>query len=257
MSTLARIILEEVAVDFPIFNAAHRSLKNRVLNAAAGGFIERQPDGVVVVHGLDHISLEINPGDRVGILGHNGAGKTTLLRVLSGIYYPTRGRISIHGEVTSLINISLGIDPESTGRENIVLRSAMMGLSPAQTREREDEIIEFSGLGEFIDMPFRTYSSGMQLRLAFSVSTCIRPQILIMDEWLSTGDLDFRDRAEKRLTEVVSSTEILVLASHSMHLLQKNCNRLIWLERGGVRMDGAFAEVAEAYFTSPAHPPAP
>ncbi len=257
MSTSARITLEEVAVDFPIYNAANRSLKNRVLNAAAGGFIERQADGVVVVHGLDNISLEINPGDRIGLVGHNGAGKTTLLRVLSGIYHPTRGRISIQGEVTSLINISLGIDPESTGRENIVLRSAMMGLSPAQTQEREEEIIEFSGLGEFIDMPFRTYSSGMQLRLAFSVSTCIRPQILIMDEWLSTGDQDFRDRAEKRLKEVVSSTEILVLASHSIQLLEKNCNRLLWLDRGRIRMDGGFTEVAEAYFNTTAYPPVP
>jgi lipopolysaccharide transport system ATP-binding protein len=256
VSNNARIILEEVAVDFPIYNAANRSLKNRVLNAAAGGFIERQHDGVVVVHGLESISLEIKPGDRIGLVGHNGAGKTTLLRVLSGIYHPTRGRITIQGEVTSLINISLGIDPESTGRENIILRSAMMGLSPAQTKEREDEIIEFSGLGDFIDMPFRTYSSGMQLRLAFSVSTCIRPQILIMDEWLSTGDQDFRDRAEKRLKEVVSSTEILVLASHSMQLLEKNCNRLLWLDRGRVRMDGGFAEVAEAYFNTPAPQPA-
>jgi lipopolysaccharide transport system ATP-binding protein len=257
VNSSARIILEEVVVDFPIYNAANRSLKNRVLNAAAGGFIERQPDGVVVVHGLDNISLEIKPGDRIGLVGHNGAGKTTLLRVLSGIYHPTRGRISIQGEVTSLINISLGIDPESTGRENIVLRSAMMGLSPAQTREREEEIIEFSGLGQFIDMPFRTYSSGMQLRLAFSVSTCIRPQILIMDEWLSTGDQDFRERAEKRLKEVVSSTEILVLASHSFQLLEKNCNRLLWLDRGRIRMNGGFTEVAEAYFNTPAHPPVP
>jgi lipopolysaccharide transport system ATP-binding protein len=253
MSNSASITLEDVSVDFPVYNAASRSLKNRVLNATAGGVVERQHDGVVVVRSLKNIHLKIAAGDRVGLIGHNGAGKTTLLRVLSGIYHPTQGRVAIEGEVTSLINISLGIDPESTGRENILLRSAMMGLTRAQTRERIDEIISFSGLDNFIDMPFRTYSSGMQLRLAFSVSTCIRPQILIMDEWLSTGDQDFRDRAEKRLKEVVSSTEILVLASHSMQLLEKNCNRLVWLDHGEIRMDGGFAEVAEAYFKGPAH----
>jgi len=248
VNTPSSITLENVSVDFPVYNAASRSLKNRVLNATAGGIIERQHDGVVVVHSLKNLNLRISAGDRIGLVGHNGAGKTTLLRVLSGIYHPTRGRVSIHGDVTSLINIGLGIDPEFTGRENILLRSAMMGLGPEEALSRIDEIIEFSGLQNFIDMPFRTYSSGMQLRLAFSVSTCIRPQILIMDEWLSTGDLDFKDRAEQRLKEVVTSTEILVFASHSMQLLEKNCNRLVWLDHGEVRMDGGFAEVSDAYF---------
>jgi lipopolysaccharide transport system ATP-binding protein len=184
----------------------------------------------------------------VGLVGHNGSGKTTLLRVLSGIYHPTQGQAKIQGECVSLINISLGIDPEATGRENIRLRSAMMGLTPAQTNERIDEIIDFSGLGDFIDMPFRTYSSGMQLRLAFAVSTAIRPQILVMDEWLSTGDEDFKQRAEQRMKDVVHATEILILASHSRELLLANCNRVIWLERGQVRMDGGAEEVASAYF---------
>jgi lipopolysaccharide transport system ATP-binding protein len=257
MSVPAFITLEDVSVEFPVYNAATRSLKNRVLTTTAGGLVERRHDGVVVVRGLHGINLTIAPGDRIGFVGHNGAGKTTLLRVLSGIYHPSAGRIAIRGEVTSLINISLGIDPESTGRENILLRSAMMGLKPSEARDRMDEIIEFSGLENFIDMPFRTYSSGMQLRLAFSVSTCIRPQILIMDEWLSTGDLDFKDRAEQRLKQVVTSTEILVIASHSMQLLEKNCNRLVWLDHGEIRMDGGFTEVAEAYFKTSAHPPAP
>jgi lipopolysaccharide transport system ATP-binding protein len=257
MNDPASITLKDVSVEFPVYNAATRSLKNRVLNAAAGGIVERRHDGVVVVRGLQGINLKIAAGDRVGLIGHNGAGKTTLLRVLSGIYHPTAGRAAICGEVTSLINISLGIDPESTGRENILLRSAMMGLSPSQARERMDEIISFSGLENFIDMPFRTYSSGMQLRLAFSVSTCIRPEILIMDEWLGVGDSDFKERAEKRLKEVVSSTEILVLASHSIQLLEENCNRLVWLDHGRIRMDGGLAEVAEAYFKTTAHPPAP
>lgn len=250
MNTTALIELTNVAVEFPVFNAASMSLKNRVLSAVTGGVIDRQYDGHVIVRGLQNINLKIVAGERVGLVGHNGSGKTTLLRVLSGIYYPTQGQAKIQGECVSLINISLGIDPEATGRENIRLRSAMMGLTPAQTHELIDEIIDFSGLGDFIDIPFRTYSSGMQLRLAFAVSTAVRPQILVMDEWLSTGDEDFKERAEQRMKDVVHATEILILASHSRELLLANCNRAIWLEHGQVRKDGNAEEVANAYFGS-------
>jgi len=248
MKKTASIELTNVAVEFPVFNAASMSLKNRVLSAVTGGAIDRQHDGSVIVRGLQNINLKIAAGERVGLVGHNGSGKTTLLRVLSGIYHPTQGQAIIQGECVSLINISLGIDPEATGRENIRLRSAMMGLTPIQTNERIEEIIDFSGLGDFIDMPFRTYSSGMQLRLAFAVSTAIRPQILVMDEWLSTGDEDFKERAEQRMKDVVHGTEILILASHSREILQANCNRLVWLEHGRVRMDGEVTEVANNYF---------
>jgi lipopolysaccharide transport system ATP-binding protein len=248
MTAPAFIELKDATVEFPIFNAPSHSLKNRLLNAVTGGVIRRAHEGHVVVRGLDGINLKIEPGERLGLVGHNGAGKTTLLRVLSGIYTPTQGTALIRGETVSLINIALGIDPEATGRENIRLRSAMLGFTPAETRRHMEEIAEFSGLGDFIDMPFRTYSSGMQLRLAFSVSTAVRPQILIMDEWLSTGDENFRERAEKRLKSVVHSTEILILASHSKDLLLTNCNRVIWLEHGQVRMDGPASEVVCKYF---------
>ena len=248
MSEDAFIALEGVGVDYPIFNASSLSVKNRILSAVTGGAIDRQHDGTVIVRALQDVTLRIGPGERVGLVGPNGSGKTTLLRVLSGIYAPTQGVARLHGHSVSLINISLGIDPEATGRENIRLRAAMIGFTPAETRQMMDEIIDFSGLGEFIDMPFRTYSSGMQLRLAFSVSTCVRPQVLIMDEWLSTGDQDFKQRAEQRMREVVDSTDILILASHSRELLGKNCDRLVWLEHGRVKMDGPLATVAAAYF---------
>ena len=195
----ALIELRDAGVDFPIYNAASRTLKNRLLSSVTGGAIDREHDGLVVVRGLQNINLRVEASERVGLIGHNGAGKTTLLRVLSGIYKPTQGTCLIRGDVVSLINISLGIDPEATGRENIRLRAAMLGYTPEQTRERMEDIIEFSGLGNFIDMPFRTYSSGMQLRLAFAVSTTVSPQILILDEWLSTGDENFRERAEERM----------------------------------------------------------
>lgn len=247
MNNNASISISNVTVDFPVFNAVNMSLKNRVISAATGGILG-QKDGLVTIRSLHNINLEIRAGERVGLIGHNGAGKTTLLRVISGIYHPTIGEVKINGQCVSLINIGLGIDPEATGRENIRLRSAMMGLTPAETRKKMEEIIEFSGLGEFINMPFRTYSTGMQLRLAFSVSTCISPQILVMDEWLTTGDEEFKARAETRLTSVVDATDILILASHSAELLARNCNRIIQLERGEIIRDGTFGEVGKEYF---------
>jgi lipopolysaccharide transport system ATP-binding protein len=245
---MTSIILTGASVEFPVFNAASRSLKNRVLNVATGGAIDRRGDGHVIVRGLEDVNFSLKEGDRVGLVGHNGAGKTTLLRVLSGIYRPTRGSAEIQGQCVSLINIALGIDPEATGRDNIRLRAAMMGMRPDELRERYDEIAEFTGLGDFLDMPFRTYSSGMQLRLAFSTSTAICPEILVMDEWLSTGDEDFKHKADKRLREIVDNTKILILASHSRELLQNNCNRILWMEHGRVRMDGSTEEVLPAYF---------
>lgn len=245
---MASITLDDVSVEFPIYNAVNRSLKNRVLNLATGGSIDRRPDGHVVIRGLSNVTLRAVEGDRVGLVGHNGAGKSTLLRVLSGIYYPTIGVADIDGDCVSLINIALGIDAEATGRDNIKIRATMMGMSPQELDARYDGIAEFSGLGDFLEMPFRTYSTGMQLRLAFAVSTAISPEILIMDEWLSTGDEDFKERANKRLHDVVGATKILILASHSRQLLVENCNRIIWLEHGRIRMDGPAEEVAQAYF---------
>lgn len=245
---MTSIQLKNVSVEFPIYNTPSRSLKNRVLNFATGGKIERKSDRLVIVSGLDDISLTFRDGERIGLIGHNGSGKTTLLRVLSGIYIPTHGEAVINGTCISLINISLGIDPDATGYENIRLRAAMMGMSPQEIAEKIDEIAEFSDLGDFLDVPFRTYSSGMQLRLAFATSTAVRPEILIMDEWLSTGDENFKERANQRMEELVGSTKILILASHSRELLTTNCSRVIWLDRGKVRMDGEPEEVLSAYF---------
>ncbi|MBD7989660.1 ABC transporter ATP-binding protein [Ochrobactrum quorumnocens] len=245
---MSLIQLQNASVEFPVYNSSSRSLKNRVLNIATGGKIERKTDNLVVIKGLSDITVTISDGQRVGLIGHNGSGKTTMLRVFSGIYTPTQGHAIVTGECISLININLGIDPDATGRENIRLRSAIMGLDPKETAAKVEEIAEFSGLGDFLDMPFRTYSSGMQLRLAFATSTAVRPEILIMDEWLSTGDEDFKARANQRMHELVNTTKILILASHSRELLEKNCNRIIWLEHGRVRMDGSVDEVLPAYF---------
>lgn len=245
---MALIKLKNVGVEFPVYNPASRSLKNQVINLATGGTLERQGDRLVVVKGLDDVNLTFTDNQRIGLIGHNGSGKTTLLRVLSGIYTPTTGHALIEGHGVSLININLGIDPDASGYENIRLRCVMMGMSSDEIRAKVDEIAEFSGLGEFLDLPFRTYSSGMQLRLAFAASTAVRPDILIMDEWLSTGDEDFKERANKRMSDLVDSTKILILASHSKELLLKNCTRIIWLEHGKVKMDGLPEDVLDAYF---------
>jgi len=245
---MASIHFDNVAVDFPIYNASGRSLKKRLISVATGGQLGSDPMGRVVVRALEGLSFTLRDGDRVGLLGHNGAGKSTLLRLLSGVYVPSQGSARIDGEIGSLIDISLGIDPEATGRENIYLRGALLGMNKAELAERMEEIIAFSELGDFIDMPLRTYSTGMHLRLAFAVSTTVRPQILLMDEWLAVGDENFKHKAEERMRTLVQSTNILVIASHSRDLILETCNRVLWLEHGKIRMDGAAAEVAAAYF---------
>ncbi|MFT8467945.1 MAG: ABC transporter ATP-binding protein [Acetobacter syzygii] len=246
---MAFITLNHVGVEFPIFNAQGRSLKNTILSFATGGQIEKGKGNTVVVKSLQDISLSLVHGDRVGLVGHNGAGKTTLLRVISGIYIPTSGVCEVEGRCVSLINIHLGINHEETGRSNIKLRAAMMGLKPKQIEEKMEEIAEFCELGDFLDMPFRTYSSGMQMRLAFATSTSIDPDILIMDEWLSTGDENFKVRANERMKSLVDKTKILVLASHSRSMLEQNCNKIIWLEHGRIKAIGEPQPILDAYFS--------
>ena len=245
---MARIIFENASVEFPIFNATGRSLTSKVLSVATGGKLDSDPNGRVLVRALMDLSFELNDGDRVGLVGHNGAGKSTLLRALGAIYVPTSGKAQITGEIGSLIDISLGINPEATGRENVFIRGQLLGLSKRQIAERYEEIVEFAELGDFMEMPVRTYSSGMHLRLAFAVSTVVRPEILLMDEWLSVGDENFKHKAEARLGQLVDSTKILVIASHSRELIERVCNRVIWLEHGQIKMDGTVEEVLPAYF---------
>jgi lipopolysaccharide transport system ATP-binding protein len=245
---MAYIEFTNVCVDFPIYNANGRSLKKRLIQVATGGQLGADQQGRVVVRALEGLSFTLRDGDRVGLLGHNGAGKSTLLRLLSGVYEPSSGSARIEGEIGSLIDISLGIDPEATGRENIYLRGGLLGMTRSEIAAQIDDIIEFSELGDFVDMPLRTYSTGMHLRLAFAVSTVVRPEILLMDEWLSVGDEGFKHKAEARVTELVQSTNILVIASHSRELVLHICNRVIWLEHGKIRMDSDPGTVCQAYF---------
>ncbi|HIT95454.1 MAG TPA: ABC transporter ATP-binding protein [Candidatus Aphodousia faecavium] len=244
---MASISFEHVYVDFPIYSAKSRSLKNRVMQAATGGTVNFGADGTVI-RSLEDVSFEIRDGERVGLIGHNGAGKSTLLRTLGKVYEPTYGCARVNGEIGSLVDISLGIDHEATGKENIYIRGALLGLKKSEIEERFDEIVTFSELGEFINMPVRTYSSGMHLRLAFSVATIIHPEILLMDEWLSVGDASFTSKAEERLQSLVQSSSILVIASHSRQLIERICTRVMWFEHGKLKLDGDVHTVCQAYW---------
>jgi len=244
------IELDDVSVHFALFEPGARSLRKKVLNVATGGKLARDVSGHTVVQALNNLTLSIKEGERVGLVGPNGAGKTTLLGVLAGVYEPNYGRVDVRGSVGSLINITLGTDAEATGRENILLRAALLDIPRKDILARMDEIIDFSGLGEFIDLPVRTYSSGMNLRLAFSVATLLRPEILLMDEWLSVGDKDFSAKAQQRMSELLDASRILVVATHSKDLIMKQCTRVIWLEHGRIKMDGPPQEVVPHYFGS-------
>jgi len=233
----ALIKASQLGVEFPVFNASHRSLKKRVLNATTGGRIASDAGTKVSVRALDGLNFEFRPGDRVGLVGHNGAGKTTLLRVLSGVYPPSRGSLEVEGRIASLTDISVGIDGEATGFENIFLRGVVMGMSQREINEKMDEIAEFSELGDYLNMPVRTYSSGMQLRLAFSVSTSIQADIILMDEWLSVGDASFNEKASKRLQDMVENSSILIMASHSEDTIKRLCNRRISMGHGKIISD--------------------
>jgi lipopolysaccharide transport system ATP-binding protein len=245
---MAHISLTQASVVLPIFNSSSRSLTNSLVSAATGGVLTAQRGGHITIEALKNLDLEISAGDRLGIMGHNGSGKSTLLRLLSGIYEPSSGKIERSGSIASLVDISLGINAESTGRENIFLRGKLMGLSKKEIDEKIDEIIEFSELGDYINLPVRIYSSGMLLRLAFSVSTSITADILIMDEWLSVGDGAFAERASKRLRELVDSSEILVIASHTRSLIEETCNKVVWLEHGVIKKVGSVEEIVPQYF---------
>jgi lipopolysaccharide transport system ATP-binding protein len=229
---MARIVAKDAVVEFPVYTGMHRSLKSAVLHASTGGRLARDAADRVTVRALDGVSFDIRAGDRVGLVGHNGAGKSTMLRMLCGIYEPIAGSLTVEGRVATLLELQLGIDPDATGYENIMLRGVMAGLKLREIRARIDEIAEFTELGDYLGMPVRTYSSGMLLRLAFAVSTSVEADILLMDEWLSVGDADFSRRASQRLDKLVERTPILVLASHSPALIRRLCTRVFRLAHG-------------------------
>lgn len=239
--------LNRVRLDYPIYNADSRSIKKAIVDKMVGGDIQRSK-GVVSVRALRDVSFLLNSGDRLGIVGSNGSGKTTLLRVLAGLYRPTSGDMRISGKIDSLLSIGAGMDMESNAIENIKLRLSILGLGRSEIKHHTPKILEFAELGSFKDLPLRTYSSGMLVRLGFAIATSVRPEILLMDEWLSAGDAEFSRKSQERISAVVGSSEILVIASHNRGTIEKNCNLVLWLENGQTRMLGTPEMVLPAYF---------
>lgn len=231
------ISAQNLSIEFPIFENSHRSLKKAVLNISTGGRIGQSANHQPLVTALDDLNFTFEEGSRVGLWGHNGSGKTTLLRVLAGIYAPVKGRLLVRGRIASLLEVSMGLDPDATGFENIYLRGVLDGMRPAHIRSKIDEIADFTELGEYLNLPVRTYSSGMMLRLAFAISTSVEADILIMDEWLSVGDQGFSTKATQRLEELIGNASILVVATHDQSLIERVCNRKIILEHGKIISD--------------------
>jgi ABC-type polysaccharide/polyol phosphate transport system ATPase subunit len=244
---MAFLRLRDLSVEFPMYQSSSRSLKKSILASTTRGNLARDALNRINVKALSDLNFNIEQGDRVGLMGLNGSGKTTLLKVLAGIYRPSRGQLLASGRISALLDTVLGMNGELTGHENIILRGMYMGIHPGEMRKRSDEIAEFTELGDFLSMPLRTYSSGMSVRLSFAIATCIAPEILLLDEWLSAGDAPFIAKAKKRMDEFVRLSSVLVLASHSMQLLEEWCTHGIWLEFGHVKKMGPIGEVVAAY----------
>jgi len=199
------------------------------------------------INALKKLELTICEGERVGIIGHNGAGKSSLLKLIAGIYPPTGGSLKVEGNIACLFELATGFEMEATGWDNIYLRGLMLGESPKSIKSKTQEIADFSGLGDYLNVPVKYYSSGMFMRLAFSISTAIKPDILLLDEVIAAGDAAFLEKAERRMKELMGNVKILVFVTHSMRSLKDFCNKCIWLDKGEIRMIGGTEEVSRAY----------
>ena len=242
---MASIDLEAVSLAYPIYDANGRSLKNALLRSVGGRMTESH--GRIDVQALSDISLKLRDGDRLALVGRNGAGKTTLLKVLAGVYEPPFGRVRIDGTVSSLTDVTMGMDIDATGYENILMRCVFLGMTYAEAKAMIPDIEEFTELGPYLSLPIRTYSTGMLVRLGFAASTASRPQILIMDEMIGAGDMAFADKARARIGEYVADAHIMVLASHNNAILRQFCNKGILLKRGRIEVAGDIETVIEQY----------
>lgn len=243
---MATIELDDVHLTFQARTQAKLTLKEYVVRKLTGKRVSQW----ISVRALSGLNLSATDGDRIGIIGHNGAGKSTLLKLVAGIYPPSRGTRRVGGRICSLFDISLGFETEMNGWDNIAYRGYLQGETPQSLKPKIAGIAEFSGLGDFLDMPVRYYSAGMMVRLAFSIATAVAPEILLIDEVLSVGDLAFQIKARNRMLELMRTARLMVLVSHEMSSIIEMCNRVVWLDQGSVRMDGPAEEVIDAYEAS-------
>lgn len=240
------IKMKDVNLYYPsdLYNAT--TIKQEVFSLLK---LQKRKEKLDDVHALKDMNLEVHEGDRLGVIGFNGAGKSTLLKALAGLYPIRTGEIESKGKIRSMFELTLGFDMESTGRENIINRGLMLGGTPKEVASKMQEIIEFAELGEFIDYPIRSYSSGMLVRLAFAISTSVTGEILLVDEVLSAGDINFQAKAKKRMIDVMDQAKILVLVLHDMSTIQEVCNRTILLDKGRIIADGKPADVVKEYLS--------
>ena len=236
---MALVRFDNVSVRFPIYDASSRSLRRQLTRLAVGGRLDKGDGRRPIINALENVSFELQDGDSIGIVGHNGAGKSTLIRTIAGIYAPTEGSVLCEGRVSTVFELGAGIDHELTGVENIVRMGMLHGLSLDEAKAAIPEIDDFAELGDYLHIPVRTYSSGMVMRLMFSVATAMRPEILLIDEVFGTGDRAFKKKASERIKQLIESAKIFVFASHSEEQIQRNCARVIRLEHGRVLESGA------------------
>ena len=241
------ISIQDVDLYYPSALYNRKSLKQAVFEAVR---LQKPKQVLNDVHALHGLSLEINEGEKVGIIGHNGAGKSTLLKAIAGIYPITSGKLETQGDIRSLFDLSLGFEIEASGRENIMYRGLLLGETPKSLEEKTQEIIDFAELGEFIDYPIKSYSSGMIIRLAFAISTMVQGDILLLDEIFGAGDAKFMNKARNRIMNLIESAKIMVFVSHDLATIKAMCHRVIWLDHGTLKMDGEPEEVISEYLRS-------
>jgi ABC-type polysaccharide/polyol phosphate transport system ATPase subunit len=243
---MARIELERVSLTFKLRHLRRVTLKEFLVRR----LFRRSVNPIQDVQALQEVSFEVGEGQRLGVIGHNGAGKSTLLKLLAGIYPPTSGRRLVVGQISSLFDIALGFELEANGWENICYRGYLQGETPRSIKAKMKGIAEFSELGAFLDMPVRYYSSGMLVRLAFSIATAIEPQVLLVDEVLSVGDLAFQQKARQRMLDMIARAQLIVMVSHDLKAIQNICDRILWMDHGRVRLIGPAQTVIDAYTQS-------
>ena len=243
---MAAVALKNVSVQIPIYDVGGSSLRKVILSKTVGGRFE-QSGSHLVVDALKDVSFEAHDGDRIALVGNNGSGKSTLLRVLSDVYPATAGTVQVVGEVSPMFDAMLGMSMDATGMENIWICGRLWGLSQTQIKDSLDDISEFTELGDYLNVPVRTYSTGMMLRLAFAIATVRDPEILLLDEVVGVGDSAFFEKAFRRLQGIIRRSQILFLASHIDDILRKVCNKAIWLDHGKLVQYGEFEKVIAAY----------
>lgn len=240
---MARIVLDEISLRFRVRQRTRLTLKEFLV----GQMFRRSLNPILEVHALSGLNLKVETGDRLGVIGHNGAGKSTLLKTLAGVYQPTHGKMVVDGRVSALFDLALGFEMDATGWENIAYRSYLQGETPRTVRAKRHGIAEFSELGNFLNTSVRYYSAGMMVRLAFAIATSIDPEVLLIDEVLSVGDLAFQQKARARMNEMVDRAHLMVMVTHDLESVPKVCNRAVWLDHGRMMMEGPTDKVVAAY----------